>query len=126
MASPMQQAASANLQKPKKRGLWGDIKAMYSRITEPMGYKPPAQQGNPYGNVSPKGRMMAQEVAQETGKYTAPKPTPKSDFVPYPTRTASKAEPSKTPRQLADEKRASEGRLSFEDEVAEIIRKNKR
>jgi len=124
MASPMQQAASANLQKPKKRGLWGDIKAMYSRITEPMGYKPPAQQSNPYGNVLPKGRMLAQEEAQERGTFGAK--APKSDFVPYPTRTASKAEPSKTPRQLADEKRASEGRLSFEDEVAEIIRKNKR
>ena len=79
--SPMRRAASANLKKPKREGLWEDLKEIYDRIVKPIGYKPPPLQGiRPSG---PGRRQMEQVEAVEKGTWGS-KP-PKSTYVPYPT-----------------------------------------
>jgi len=68
MASPMRQAASANL---KKTSALDSLLDAYKTIFPPM--RPPAQQGSlPKG---PKRKMMEQEEGQERNTYNKPKKT---------------------------------------------------
>lgn len=119
MGSPMRAAASANLkpkQPPKKAGLWSEIKDLYAKFTQPIGYKPPAQQGaRPAGP----GRRQAEQIEEaefgEEAIYGRRKPPeqPKSDYVNWPS-TRGPAPPkfdreANDPRTIARKRREAKG-----------------
>ena len=93
----MRRAASDNLKKSKKQGLWEDIKGLYSNIVKPYGSDPrPARSGHKYTNT--------QLVKIEEDEI---KPLKKSESttVYWPGGSARPRFKSTSPREIARQRR---------------------